>query len=348
MAKNINILLTCVGGGLVPRAIELLKESEAFEFRVIGIDTSTDAVGAKFCDRFYQAPMGDTDEYPEFLLELCKKEKIEVLIPWSDEEALSIALARDQFERNGVAVAAPPVEVAKITHNKADVLDLLQKSNVPVPEYRRAKNAEELILASKELGYPNRTIIVKPTVARGGRGAWALRESGAALKDLMESVALDVITLDTFVSAARGVEMPEVMVMPFFPGMVYDVDILQEGKKLHYLVPRRRFHVRTAPFRGCIIHKNDAVIDLAHQVGSTLDMHCLYDIDLIMDEKDHPWVLEINPRLSASVVATMEAGLPLLEYLIRMVCGLSVPINAIPFDRRIRPYTLLVEDGYAL
>ena len=40
MAKNINILLTCVGGGLVPRAIELLKESEAFEFRVIGIDTS--------------------------------------------------------------------------------------------------------------------------------------------------------------------------------------------------------------------------------------------------------------------------------------------------------------------
>jgi carbamoyl-phosphate synthase large subunit len=346
MAQQITVLLTCVAGPLVPRAIEILRQATDIDYRIVGIDAQTDAVGAKFCDVFVQAPMGDAPAYPQFVLELCEKEGVQVIVPWSDEEALAVALHRGEFERRGIAVAAPPVEIAQVTRNKADVLDLLRDRNVPVPAYRRAKTVDEIIAAAKEMGYPEKTLTIKPCVARGGRGVWALRASGASLDELLQGIALDVITLETFVDAARRGEMPEVILMPFFPGIVYDVDILQDGNICHYMVPRRRFHVRTNPFRGCVIHDNPAVMELAKRVRDAIDMHCLYDIDVILDEQNKPWILEINPRLSASVVATMEAGLPLIDYLIRMVLGLDIPERPVPYNRRVRPFTALSSDEF--
>jgi carbamoyl-phosphate synthase large subunit len=348
MTETITILLTCVGGPLVPRAIELLKASKNHQFRVVGIDAAEDAVGAPWCDVFETAPMGDDPAYCDVILGLCQREGIQVVIPWSDEEAFAIAHARDRFEDLGIAVAAPTLEVSAIAGNKADALDWLKQQNVPVPDYRRVSTLDELRSAAAEMGYPDKMLALKPCVAHGGRGVWALRGEGPRLNELLHEVALDVISLDTFVAAAGTADIPEMLLMPFLTGTVYDVDILQDGEVLHYMVPRRRFHVRTNPFRGCIIHRNEAVLELAKSVQDALKMRCLYDIDIILDADDKPWILEINPRISASVVATMEAGVPMLEYLIRMILGHDIPQIQIPYDQRIRPYIALSSDGYEL
>lgn len=342
---KVTILITCVGGPLVPRAISLLRQTRDIEYRIVGIDAGSEAIGASVCDRFDRAPMGNDPGYPDFLLKLCEDEGVQVLIPWSDEEALAVAQNRQRFEARGIAVAAPPVEIAKITENKGEVLDWLGAKGVPVPEYRRIKKLDELAAAATDMGYPHRMLSIKPSIARGGRGVWALRGSGPTLDELLRGTSLDVVALDTFIASAyAGGVMPEMLLMPYFPGMVYDVDILQDGECLHYLVPRRRFHVRTNPFRGCVIHRNEQVVALADQVRQALGMRCLYDIDLILDENDKPWILEINPRLSASVVATMEAGLPLVDYLVRMVLGLEIPRVEIPYDTRVRPFVALQSD----
>jgi carbamoyl-phosphate synthase large subunit len=345
MTEQVTLLLTCVAGPLVPRAIEILRQVQDIDYRIIGIDATADAVGAGGCDRFVVAPMGDAPGYVDFLLDLCREEGIQAVVPWSDEEAFAVARNRDRFAAEGIAVAAPPLEIADITRNKGELLDWLKAKGVPVPEYRRVTDLGELRAAAREMGYPDKVLTIKPSVARGGRGVWALREAGPDLGELLHGTALDVITLDTFMSAAEAAgDMPEMLLMPFFPGMVYDVDILQDGDTCHYLVPRRRFHVRTNPFRGCYIHENPAVMELAEKVRDAAGMHCLYDIDLILDEHDKPWVLEINPRLSASVVATMEAGLPLVDYLVRMILGREVPQRDIPYMRRVRPFVALHGD----
>lgn len=348
MTESITILLTCVGGPLVPRAIDLLRASESYQFRIIGIDAGPDAVGAPWCDAFEIAPMGDDPTYCDVVLDLCRREGIQVVIPWSDEEAFAIARARSRFEDLGIAVAAPTLEVAAITGNKGDTLDWLKQQNVPVPEYRRVGTAEELRAAASEMGYPEQMLALKPCVAHGGRGVWALRGSGPELGELLHEVALDVISLDTFLAAAGSGDIPEMLLMPFLTGTVYDVDILQDGEVLHYMVPRRRFHVRTNPFRGCLIHRNEAVLELAQSVQNALKMRCLYDIDIILDADEKPWILEINPRISASVVAAMEAGVPMLEYLIRMILGHEVPQIPIPYDQRVRPHIALSSDSYEL
>lgn len=348
MPEQITILVSCVNGPLVPRGLALLREHTDLRYRIIGIDAQADAVGAGACDEFIAAPMGDADGYADFVLDLCRREGIQVAIPWSDEEALAIARRRTDFEAAGVAVAVPPVEVAEIASSKCETLGWLGQQGIPVPQFRRVRDLGELERAADELGFPDAPLTIKPAVARGGRGVWALTADGPSLGDLLQGTALDAITMDTFVRAAeRSGDIPEMILMPFFPGKVYDVDILQNGDTVHYLVPRVRIHVRTNPFRGCIVKRDDAITALAEQVQAVLGMRCLYDLDIIRDGDGKPHMLEINPRMSASVVATMEAGLPLMDYLVRMLLGREVPRTEIPYGRRVRPLTGLHGDAVA-
>ena len=73
--------------------------------------------------------------------------------------------------------------------------------------------------------------------------------------------------------------------MKMLPGAMYDVDILanQEGAPF-YIVPRRRFHPRTTPFRGCYLDKNELVIELASILQSKL-MMLIYLIMILFSTK---------------------------------------------------------------
>ena len=54
----INILITCVGGDLMPYLIQYLKRIKPLRIRIIGTDIDINAVGKYFCDKFYKVPKG--------------------------------------------------------------------------------------------------------------------------------------------------------------------------------------------------------------------------------------------------------------------------------------------------
>ena len=88
--KN-RILVTAAGGALAPLNIRLMKQSRHSGVWVLGVDSRTEAVGRYFADAFALVPAGGDPGYVDSILALIERHRIDIVLPWSDEEALALA-----------------------------------------------------------------------------------------------------------------------------------------------------------------------------------------------------------------------------------------------------------------
>lgn len=335
---NVTIMMTCVGGQLSPWLLNALKACTRVRVRTIGVDGRVDALGQSFADIFHTVPMGDHPEYPARIMDICRQEKVDMVFPTSDEEAFALANWAPTFADEGIVVCSPPASMVGIMQSKADMYDHLQSLGLEaLPPYHRVNSSEELRIAAAALGYPERDFIIKPSSARGGRGVWVISSRTQVLAELNQGLSIDALTLDAYLKAAEGAQFKEHLAMPLLSGAMYDVDILSDGQITHYLIPRRRYHVRTTPFRGCWLDPHPGVLALAKQMQDALKLPHLFDYDIILDAEDRPWILEVNPRMSASVAVSVLSGIHLLEFLILMHLGREVPQLEIPWGKGGKP-----------
>jgi biotin carboxylase len=341
--ERVNLLITCVGGQLSPWLLQALKNCSRLKVRSIGVDCRGDALGRAFADTFYQVPSGVDPAYPNHMLEICRKENVDILFPTSDEEAIALAPYINRFAAEGVRISCPPATSLPLMRNKADMYDHLAGLGLPLPQYYRIRSVEELRTAAEKLGYPKRDFVIKPTVGRGGRGVWIISQRLVSMLERNQGLSIDAMNLEDYLLSAGEDVFQELIAMPLLPGAMYDVDVLasSEGKPI-YLVPRRRYHVRTSPFRGCWLDRNEAVLDLARRAQDLLRLPNLFDYDIILDKDDRPWLLEVNPRMSASVAVSILHGVNLVEFAVLMLLGREVPKVEIPWGRGGKPYFDLV------
>lgn len=335
---RVTVLLTCAASPMAVEAIQALQASRTLRVRVVGVDMDRRGPGARFASAFSQVPAGTDPGYADRLLTICRREGVRVVIPTSDEEALALARVQDRFRSAGITCTVPRAELIELFADKARMYQALAQCGVAVPRYERVTTIRHLREAASRLGYPARPFVIKPSAARGGRGVWLIREGGASLEELLRGMSLDAIRLETYVQAAeRAATLPPLVAMECFSGDVFDVDLLGVGGRLKTMVARRRFHPRSTPFRGCVLERHPAVLALARSVHQALKLDYLHDVDIMLDAQGGAHLLEVNPRQSASVIATVSAGLNLLEHLVRRALDLDVPVAAVPYGVSIRP-----------
>jgi len=339
----ITVVLTCVGGLTAVEIIQAFFRHSSLPTRVVAVDMDENAVGQYYADAFYTVPSGKDAAFVDKLLEICRKERVQVVIPGSDEEAYSLARSVERFRQEGVVCTVPRQELVQPMSDKGAMYQWLGQRGVPVPKYFRVNSPQELREAAKALDYPKKSFIIKPSSSRGGRGVWQIHPEGISLTNLFSSTHLEAITLDAFLHAVESADqIPTLLAMEYLPGDAYDVDVLAREGEVLYMVPRRRFNPRGIPFMGCILEKHEGVLKLAGDIQEALSLTYLYDFDIALAEDGRPCLMEVNPRLSAGIVATLAAGINLMEYLVRMALDTEIPVIDIPYGKVVRASTRTV------
>lgn len=311
---SVTLMLSCVGGSTSAILLEQLRQSGVFNYRLIGIDSQGPGASMVQLDAFYKVPNGSEPDYLDRVLEIVDKEKVEFILPGSDEEALAMARGREQLLQAGVRPMISSDETLALIADKAATYKCLAEQGIAVPEYTLVEDVESLSAAVKDYGYPQRTVVCKPASGRGGRGlhiilgqdnpaSWlgaGKREKRIGPREYGEKAMESMVQGST-------------LVMPSMQAPAYDADIVAQKGNASLIVVRQRMNPAGIPFEGNRIMANPEVQEYCRAVAKALGLDAVHDVDLMTDADGAVRVLEVNPRPSGSMAASLVAGFHVVD-----------------------------------
>ena len=136
-SRPLTILVSACGAPGTAALLRGLRANGEREVRLVGTDMSERAIGRHLCDAFHIVPAGSADDYPDAMLEVCRAEGVDVILPQSSFDLEGLARAHDRFD--GIVVMVSSVDTIQRSNDKAETYALLDRVGVRGPKWRRVQ-----------------------------------------------------------------------------------------------------------------------------------------------------------------------------------------------------------------
>lgn len=165
------VLITSVGSGIGQAVVDSLQLSD-FPIRLIGVDMSPWAVGLYSTDMAYLLPPYTDPTYLPALLDICQREKVDLLYPGNDGELRILAANRIIFEKVGTQVVIGSEEVVETVRDKRKSYEYFHKYGLP---FVKTLTLQEFLASPDSFNWP---VIIKPISGSGSVGTEVIFELG--------------------------------------------------------------------------------------------------------------------------------------------------------------------------
>lgn len=338
--RDITVLVSACGAQFMPGLADCLKQNGERNIRIVGVDMGIDKTILQMVDALYQVPRATDPGYVDRLLQICKAEKVDVVMPFMSAELLPLIDRKSEFEEMGTKVSVSDRNSVEITNNKYLFYEFLKKNRLPVPKYAHIRNADELIDACEYCGYPQNAVCVKATELSGSRGIRIIQPQMSKFDILFGEKPNSFYTTmeELFETLHEREKMPEMMAMEYLPGMEGSVDLIADNGKILYMAYREStVNLHSIPQAG-ELKENKEAYAIAEKVIAVLKFTGSADLDFKNDKDGNPVLMEINPRIAATMKIFKAGGLNLPYLRVKQLLGEELPevkINyGVKFKRR--------------
>lgn len=309
--KEVRVLVTGIGAPGAPGIVKCLRKNNERNIYIVGVDMNENASGRRLADAFYKVPSAKDPAYLDTVLDVCKKESVDIIVPLVTKELMVFSQNKHFIEQSGYLVSVMEQSVLSIVNNKANLLCEMRKLGMKTPEFIVCHSADEIEIACKALEYPDKPICIKSTEGNGSRGVRLLDESKSKYDLLFNEKPNSMYTSyhDIMVALRERDCIPEMMVMELLPGEEYGVDALCKNGEVLAIAGRYNYSVNSSIPQGCIIEARKEPFHIAKELINKLNITGNINIDFKYDSQGNPFVIEINPRLSATIVSYCPAGI---------------------------------------
>lgn len=346
----LTVLVTGAGApGIAGTVYALRQNPDGKPVRVIGADARPDVVGKYIMDEFSVVPRASERSFIPSLLTLARRHSVNVVLPQVTAELAPLAEARIQFEAAGIAVAVSTAESIRRANSKLEVIRAAKALGVPTPRFYTASDRAQLQTAAHALGYPDRPVVVKPLSSSGMRGFRVLTsrpwDMDRFLSERPDGVEL---RLDELLSILPDGRFPELLVTDYLSGNEYSVDVYR-GARASVAIPRIRQEIRSGITFKSLIDRRSDLVDYSILLARSLDLRLAFGFQFKLDDDGTPKILECNPRVQGTMIASALAGFNLIYYAVLESMGIEVS-NPMPGDiknglRLIRYWGAVAYDG---
>ena len=295
--KEYHILFTGVG-----RRVELIQAFRQaalhlnVNLKLYGADMAGTAPALAFCD-YTRKVCGMRDEnYIPQLLNSCKSDCIDLLIPTIDTDLLVLSQNAAKFEKIGTKVLISKPDKIAICRDKNYTVDFFESCGLKAP---RTVNDYHLYHGP----YP---CFIKPKDGSSSINAFKV-ENESELKVYAEQVG-------------------DYIVQPFIEGTEYTVDIFcdYEGNPI-YITPRIRVAVRAGEVLKTEIAMDETIIEECRNLVAGFQPCGSITVQLIrQDRTGDDYYIEINPRVGGGAPLSMKAGARSAEAILKLLSGKKV------------------------
>lgn len=298
MVRKPTVLVTATGGPAGLAAVRsLLKVGN---FKIVSVDADPFAPGLYLTEvKSYTVPFANEEKYITRLLRVCKKEKVEVVLPCSDEEILKLSKHKQFFSSKGIQLPIADYSFIAKASDKWKMLEAISKSDIRVPKTFSPYALDEFENAIKKTGFP---LVIRPRISRGARGVTYCENKDEA----------------KFTFKLLRKNYGKVIIQEFIPGKSGSVFVVQtlwnHQHKLCACAVMQK--LRERPPTGGVATAGKAVHDdnlrdlgasIVERLGAWVGPA---GIEFKVNELDgQPYVMEVNPRLQGVTYLFTEAGI---------------------------------------
>lgn len=292
--KKTNVLVTGTGGGGVGEGIVKALKLNPQKYRIVATDMSPMSAALWRVDKGYVVPPASDNSYARKVIDICKREKIDAVIPGSVPELKKLSDIRTEFENEGIALIISPKKVIDTCLDKLKTYNFLKKHGFPQP---KTFSSDEPTRAASELDFP---VFVKPRVGYGSRYTYTAQD--AEELDLIEKY-LTKNKIEFLIQECITAEECTVGVVISKSGMTMgSVSILREIKSGF----SHRMTVTD------VTEARATAEELASKIGAQGPLNVQF---FLTEEK--PIVIEINPRFSGTTPVRSAVGFNEVDAVLR-------------------------------
>lgn len=260
-----------------------------------------------YADEAVVTPLIYDANYIPFLLEYCLKKDINLIVPLFDIDLYVLALNKKTFEEKGITVLVSNLAVIDICNDKWNTKNFLQKNRILFP-----KTVLSLEKAINELCFP---VIIKPR--------WGMGSIGIYDADCIEE--LNILFLktrkqikNTYLKYESEQDFDNsVLIQEKIEGQEYGLDVINDLHGNHQAtIVKRKYGMRAGETDSAMIVRDVELEELGHKIGIALKHIGNLDVDIIKQEDDQIYVLEMNARFGGGYPFTHCAGVNLPRIII--------------------------------
>lgn len=312
-------ILFCSAG----RRAELLKnfrKSMSQGSRIIATDMSPYAPALYFADRKYLVSSIHDSGYLDQIVDICRKEKIDVITTLIDPEIEILAKNRSLFEAMGITVLAPYMETAELCFDKYLLFKHLKECGVPTADTYESYEAAARAIEAGQLVLP---VFVKPRTGSGSVGARKISK----LDDLREACTAD----------------PTLIIQELMDCVDMDADVYVDTitHKPVSIFTKRKLETKIGGASKTVSFKDTAAVEFICGALEHFSFHGPIDVDLFYKD-GHYYLSEINPRFGGAYLHAYGAGVDFVKLIENNACGIA---NEPCFDHYEEDVVMMMYDS---
>jgi carbamoyl-phosphate synthase large subunit len=303
--RELTVLVSAAGAPGTAALLHALRENGERDVRLVGTDMSERAIGRHLCDAFHVVPPGPDPGFADAMLDVCRQEGVDAVLPQSSFDLGGLAEAKTRFE--GIAVLVSGPETIRRANDKAETYAMLDRIGVRGPAWRRVSGGEAVAVAARELGYPEQDVALKPVFSSGSRGFRILSAAADRREQLLTNRpgVAEALRLEDSLELL-GDDTTELLVMELASGKERTVDGIAERGRILLGHPKTREAMRAGLAMYFETLADETLMETAAKIVAELEIDHFFNIQLVGEQ-----VIEVNPRIS-TIVYQEDLNLPYL------------------------------------
>lgn len=336
--RDITVLMSACGSPSIPGMIRCLKENGERNIRVIGIDMDDDPTTQYLVDAFYTVPSVSDSRYCDIVLDICRRENVDVYFPNISAEVSAVVERRDDFEKLGVKLSVSDMKSVNISNNKLHTYQSLAEAGVKVPQFYGIHSVSDFVEGCKFMGYPEKPVCLKIVNGSGSRGVRIIDSRVSRYEIFAYQKPNSFYTsYDDMLSILKSAtKLDEMMFVEYMTGPEFTVDLLADKGNVLYIAGRENVESLMSIAQKSVVKYDALAYETAIQVVKHLGLDGNVGFDFMRNSNGELILMDINPRITATVSVIAAAGMNLIYLRIKQLLGEDLPSVELDYGTYLR------------
>lgn len=336
--RDITILLSASGSPSMPGIIDCFKKNGERNIRIIGIDMNEEPTAKYLVDKFYQVPAVTCKEYVDIVLNICKKEKVDIYFPNISAEVTVVAERKKDFFDIGTLISSSEEVTVRIANNKLKMYEFLQQKGIDIPKFYGVKSVKDFEIGCKYLGYPEVAVCLKIVDGSGSRGIRIIDSSRNRYKIFVnEKPNSFFVAYEDMLNILNEAEVfHEMLLVEYLPGNEYTVDLLAEHGVVKYMAGRENIVSLMSIAQESIVKEDLEAYKISRAIVKALNLDGNIGFDFMRNKEGKAIIMDLNPRITATVSVIAAAGMNLPYLRIKQLLKEKLPEVKLNYGTRLK------------